>query len=418
MRLSRVVTFVAVTALLAAVSAARRTGDARAAKNCCTWAAGTRSPRCRLTQVPCSSPRHPRSPPATGRVLYSTQSTTSATVLTTSDAQSGRTLKTRTLAPNLGVRAVSDDGKAVVLTESVTGANPYVAQPRAATSLTVVRAGAKPRSYLVQGNVEPEAFSLSTRSLFVIEYMPPTAPDRYRVARIDLTGRHGTVKRTRYGATRTSCRSRCAAPHGPRRSPPTGVACTRCTHATPLRPSPPSRSCTCSTSKTNVRTASTFPPSSRRVPSARWRCRRRARACTSWHPRPVRSPRSTPPRSASRAPPTAGAVDRDDGAGDRRRKHDALCRPGRRGDGGGPHRSHRVRRVDRARDRHRDPAVVEFTHALRVARRPGARGRPGRRARSSASSRRSMPARSTMSRPRCARSSRRTAPTSSAPAER
>ena len=89
---------------------------------------------------------------------------------------------------------MSDDGKAVVLTESVTGANPYVAQPRATTSLTVVRTGAKPRSYLVRGNVEPEAFSLSARSLFVIEYTPPTAPDRYRVARIDLTGRHGTVK--------------------------------------------------------------------------------------------------------------------------------------------------------------------------------------------------------------------------------
>ena len=62
--------------------------------------------------------------------LYSTYATTSATVLTTSDAHSGKTLTTRTLAPNLGVRAVSDDGKAVVLTEGVTGANPYVAQAR------------------------------------------------------------------------------------------------------------------------------------------------------------------------------------------------------------------------------------------------------------------------------------------------
>ena len=75
-------------------------------------------------------------------------------------------------------------------------------------------------------------------------------------------------------------------------------------------------------------------------------------------------------------------------------------------------------RVVRARDRHRDPAVGERGHALRLAHRPGARGRPGDGHDPSASSRRSMPARSTMSRPRCARSSGRMAATSSAPAER
>jgi hypothetical protein len=125
--------------------------------------------------------------------LYSTQSMNTETVLTTSDARNGKTLATRRLAPNLGVRAVSDNGQAVVLTEGPTGANPYVPQPRSTTALTVVRVGEKPRTYLVHGNVEPEAFSLSTRSLFVIEYTPPTAPDRYRVARIDLTNQHAAA---------------------------------------------------------------------------------------------------------------------------------------------------------------------------------------------------------------------------------
>ncbi len=127
--------------------------------------------------------------------LYSTQSTSSETALITSDARTGKTLATRRLAPDLGVRAVSDDGQAVVLTQNaVTGANPYEPTPRAFTNLTVVRRGQKPRSYLVQGNVEPEAFSLSKRALFVIEYTPPTAPDRYRVARIDLTNHHAPAK--------------------------------------------------------------------------------------------------------------------------------------------------------------------------------------------------------------------------------
>ncbi|MEX1006908.1 MAG: hypothetical protein WD271_03590 [Acidimicrobiia bacterium] len=129
--------------------------------------------------------------------LYSTQSTNTATVLTTSDARTGKALATRKLAPNLGLRAVSDDGSAAVLSENATtGANPYEPTPRPTTTLTVVRTGQKPRTYTVMGNVEPEAFSLSNYSLFVIEYSPPTAPDRYRVARIDVVG-HAKVLKTR-----------------------------------------------------------------------------------------------------------------------------------------------------------------------------------------------------------------------------
>ena len=109
-------------------------------------------------------------------------------MLVTSNARTGKTIATRLLPRNLGVRAVSDDGSAIVLTENaVTGANPYEPTPRARTRLTVARTGQKPTTYLVEGNVEPEAFSLSTRSLFVIQYTPPSAPDRYRVARIDLS---------------------------------------------------------------------------------------------------------------------------------------------------------------------------------------------------------------------------------------
>ncbi len=43
----------------------------------------------------------------------------------------------------------------------------------------------------VPGNVEPEAFSLSGDALFVIDFVPPLTPERYRVARLDLT--RGTV---------------------------------------------------------------------------------------------------------------------------------------------------------------------------------------------------------------------------------
>ena len=87
----------------------------------------------------------------------------------------------------------------------------------------MVRVGQKPRSYLVQGNVEPEAFSLSTRSLFVIEFMPPTAPDRYRVARIDLPAATERSKRRGRGyedelqePMRGTARAQAIAPDGRR----------------------------------------------------------------------------------------------------------------------------------------------------------------------------------------------------------
>ena len=84
--------------------------------------------------------------------LYSTQSTNTETVLTTSDARNGKTLATRRLAPNLGVRAVSDNGQAVVLTESVHRCQPVRTRNRVRRrALTVVRVGQKPRTYLVHG---------------------------------------------------------------------------------------------------------------------------------------------------------------------------------------------------------------------------------------------------------------------------
>jgi hypothetical protein len=52
----------------------------------------------------------------------------------------------------------------------------------------IVRRGdPEPQVLSVPGNVEPEAFSLSGDALFVIDFVPPLAPERYRVARLDLS---------------------------------------------------------------------------------------------------------------------------------------------------------------------------------------------------------------------------------------
>jgi hypothetical protein len=127
--------------------------------------------------------------------IYTTEQSKHGSVLVTTDAHTGERLANRRVPGAVAVRAVSDDGRAVVLSHgTTTGANPYLPQARATTNLTVVRQDDRPRTYRVAGNVEPEAFSLSKRSLFVIEYTPPTAPTRYRVARLDLTSRATTLR--------------------------------------------------------------------------------------------------------------------------------------------------------------------------------------------------------------------------------
>lgn len=45
----------------------------------------------------------------------------------------------------------------------------------------------EPRRYGLTGNYEPEAFSTDDLRFYVLEYLPPEAPARYRVRQLDLT---------------------------------------------------------------------------------------------------------------------------------------------------------------------------------------------------------------------------------------
>lgn len=84
------------------------------------------------------------------------------------------------------VAAVSFDGGHVALAPP-RGPGAYPAGRRI-TPIVITGPGSQStRSMDVDGNVEPEAFSRDARSLFVVEYLPPLAPDRYRVRRLDLT---------------------------------------------------------------------------------------------------------------------------------------------------------------------------------------------------------------------------------------
>jgi hypothetical protein len=130
-------------------------------------------------------------------VLYSATNDGIATTLRTLDPATGTELSSRTIPGVFTVRTVSEDGAAVALSPPLPpGLDTYHPPAKDPTPLVIVRRDdPEPRVLSVPGNVEPEAFSLEGDALFVIDFVPPLAPERYRVARLDLgTGQVGDVR--------------------------------------------------------------------------------------------------------------------------------------------------------------------------------------------------------------------------------
>jgi hypothetical protein len=126
-------------------------------------------------------------------VLYTTTVEGSTTTLHTLDPATGDEVSRRTVPGVLTVRTVSEDGQMVALTRPApANTDTYHPTAKDPTQIVVVRRGdPEPQVLDVPGNVEPEAFSLSGDALFVIDFVPPLSPERYRVARLDLS--RGTV---------------------------------------------------------------------------------------------------------------------------------------------------------------------------------------------------------------------------------
>jgi len=92
-------------------------------------------------------------------------------------------------------RSVAADGDRVALVPppgpTAAGA---LAPGRSRTDLAVVHDDGRTERYDLEGNVEPEAFSLDGTALFVISFLPAEAPTSYQVRRLDLgTGELGDV---------------------------------------------------------------------------------------------------------------------------------------------------------------------------------------------------------------------------------
>src|SRR5581483_3136576 len=107
------------------------------------------------------------------------------------DPRAGTERASVVLPGDLAVAAVSTSGRLAALAPPrQPGAQPWLPAGRERTEIVVVDpdAGAPPRRFDLAGNFEPEAFSTDDRRLFLLEYLPARAPDRYRVRQLDLAG--------------------------------------------------------------------------------------------------------------------------------------------------------------------------------------------------------------------------------------
>jgi hypothetical protein len=143
---------------------------------------------------------------ADGRLIYQASNAVatpdwSRLVFSLNDATSGAlgVLDGRTGASGTPVRVdtaggltpmvISNDGQRVVLGPAATPTDTWQPAGRQQTRIVVADPSGTlaPRGYDLAGNYEPDAFANDNRHLFLLEYQPPQAPDRYVVRQLDLS---------------------------------------------------------------------------------------------------------------------------------------------------------------------------------------------------------------------------------------
>lgn len=142
--------------------------------------------------------------PGTTR-LFSSAMSRSSTTLAVTDLASGKTTRGSRFAGSLVTSVVSGSGRYAALTSPRReGATPWLPDGRRETRIVIASiAGGRDRSFELQGNIEPEAFSTDDRTLFLIEFMPAMAPTHYAVRRLNLaSGRVAPIARLKLSAPR------------------------------------------------------------------------------------------------------------------------------------------------------------------------------------------------------------------------
>jgi outer membrane protein assembly factor BamB len=102
--------------------------------------------------------------------------------LVTLDPETGRERAEMKVPAGLAGSVASFNGGAVALTAGTSTEAPYRPTERSSTRIVVARPDqGRYRTYRLDGNFEPEAFSTDERKLFLIEYLDTGDPARYRV---------------------------------------------------------------------------------------------------------------------------------------------------------------------------------------------------------------------------------------------
>jgi hypothetical protein len=122
-----------------------------------------------------------------GSRIIRTEQPGSGTMLTSRRLPGGEVVSSGWLTDRLAARTTSADGSLTALaTPAAPGGNAYRPGARRRTTIVVAGSAGQRTRVDLPGNLEPEAFDVSGQFLFVLDYLPPAAPDRYRVRVIDL----------------------------------------------------------------------------------------------------------------------------------------------------------------------------------------------------------------------------------------
>lgn len=109
------------------------------------------------------------------------------TDLVAANPETDETLWQRSVPGRWRVKIVSPEARFVALAPD-TGR--YLSQPRQTQLLVTGRDVPAPKTIDLEGNYEPEAFSVDGQHLFVVQYLPAASPSRYQVRRLEIsTGR-------------------------------------------------------------------------------------------------------------------------------------------------------------------------------------------------------------------------------------
>ncbi len=122
--------------------------------------------------------------------LFSAEAAGDSTTLRTIDTRSGSLVGTQRLAGRWVPRAGAADGRLVALTApDGPGATAFLPAGRRRTEVVVAGPDTEIVRLDLPGNLVPDAFTAAGDGLFVLDWLPATAPHHYRVRCVDFASR-------------------------------------------------------------------------------------------------------------------------------------------------------------------------------------------------------------------------------------